>query len=157
MNKIVAQSRDLLSVLYLVYINIKEHYPEFYPPGAVEFLLKADDRSRILHDIEDGRVLLFMEDNIYIATATIKDNEICRLYLLPDYQGKGYGSQIMDNLEDTILKKHSKVRLNASLPSQAFFRRRGYREYYFDRIKTENGDYMCYCTMVLKNKTILIE
>lgn len=157
MNKVVAQNRDLLSVQYMVYMTISNVYPGFYPTGAVEYLLKSDDRNSILHDIEEGRVMLFMEDDIYFATATVKDNEICRFYVLPEYQRKGYGSRIIDMLEDRILKNHTKVRVSASLPSQSFFRRRGYKEYYFDKVQTEKGDYLCYCTMVLTNKTIVID
>ena len=28
---------------------------------------------------------------------TIKENEICRLFVLPEYQGKGYGRLLLDH------------------------------------------------------------
>ena len=43
--------------------------------------------------------------NILVGTATVDDNHICRLFVLPEYQGQGIGSALLDYLEDRIIKE----------------------------------------------------
>lgn len=44
--------------------------------------------------------------------------EICRLFVLPAYQGVGYGREMLDFAEKIISAWYSKVVLDASLPAK---------------------------------------
>ncbi len=48
-----------------------------------------------------------------VGTGSIRKNEICRLFILPEYQGKGYGSSLMDLLEAKVFGNHRKVHVDA--------------------------------------------
>lgn len=82
-----------------------------------------------------------------VGTGSIRKNEICRLFILPEYQGKGYGSWLMDILEKRILEKYGKVHVDASFPAESMYFKRGYEIIAFEKIETKNGDYLCYHTM----------
>ena len=89
-------------------------------------------------------------------TVTVKENEICRLFVLPEYQGKGYGRELISFAENEISKQYDKIILHASLPAKAIYLKRGYKEVEFHSLKTENGDYLCYDMMIkqIQNKAI---
>ncbi|WP_171003649.1 GNAT family N-acetyltransferase [Ruminiclostridium herbifermentans] len=55
---------------------------------------------------------------------SIKDNHITRVYVSPEFQGKGYGSYIMDCMEKEISKKYDRVILDASLPGCSLYSRK---------------------------------
>ena len=84
-------------------ITISEIYPHYYPNGAVEFFLNHHSEKSIIEDIESNRVFLCLdrEQNI-VGTVTINKNEICRLFVLPTYQGYGYGTEMLDYAEKSI-------------------------------------------------------
>ena len=47
--------------------------------------------------------------------------------MLPNYQKQGYGSKIMDCLEEDISKKYDTVLLEASLSAVCLYEHRGYK------------------------------
>ncbi len=49
------------------------------------------------------------------------DNHITRVYVLPEYQRKGYGTLIVKNIEAQISEKFDKAYLDASLPAAALY------------------------------------
>lgn len=122
-------------------------YPKYYPMGAVRFFKVHHNDSNILTDIENKYVYLLQKENVFVGTVTIKDNEICRLFVLPNFQHRGYGQQLLDFAESKIKDNYSKILLDASLPAKRIYQLRGYREIEYHQIKTENGDILCYDVM----------
>lgn len=129
--------------------TISEIYPHYYPEGAVGFFLSHHSESNIINDIKLGSVFLCSgADGNIVGTVTIKDNEICRLFVLPKYQGNGYGSEMLDYAENIISQTHSEIRLDASLPAKSIYIRRGYKDVEYNVIKTGGNDFLCYDVMV---------
>ena len=52
-----------------------------------------------------------------VGTGSIRGNEICRLFILPEYQAKGYGNRLMDLLEDVVFGKYPSTDPGAYLSS----------------------------------------
>ncbi|MBQ8297363.1 MAG: GNAT family N-acetyltransferase [Ruminococcus sp.] len=149
MNIRKATVSELTIVQCITVQTINSIYPRYYPCGAVDFFLSHHNNKNIGTDIENGNVYLcFNDDNIAVGTVTIKENEICRLFVLPDYQGNGYGREILSFAEKKISENHSTIVLDASLPAKAIYLKRGYVLTEFHSIKTENGDYLCYDLMI---------
>ena len=92
--------------------------------------------------------MCFDNENNAVGTVTVKENEICRLFVLPEYQGNGYGGELISFAENKIMQKYDNIVLHASLPAKAIYLKRGYKEVEFHSIKTENGDYLCYDMMI---------
>lgn len=128
--------------------TISEIYPHYYPKGAVKFFLDHHSESSIAEDIKRQQVFLCVDPakNI-VGTVTIKANEICRLFVLPDFQGNGYGREMLEFAEKTISNEFSEIVLAASLPAKSIYQKRGYKETKFNVIETEYNDFLCYDVM----------
>lgn len=149
MNIIQASASDLEIVKRITTQTINSIYPHYYSRGAVDFFLEHHNDKNIEADIEDGIVYLcFDNNNTAAGTVTVKENEICRLFVLPEYQGNGYGRELLTFAENKISENHSTIILDASLPAKAIYLKRGYVLTEFNSIKTKNGDYLCYDVMI---------
>ncbi len=129
--------------------TIKSVYPHYYPIGAVEYFLKYHSDENIRNDIVNRRCFLFIDNNgDAVGTVTVKDNEINRLFVMPQYQKKGYGKALLDFAENKIADKFNKIVIAASFPAKNIYLKRGYRETAYNTIHTENGDFLCYDEMI---------
>ena len=147
-NIIVANEDDFQTVRDITQITIKSVYPKYYPEGAVQFFCNHHSDDRIMDDIKGGKVFLVKTDEgTNVGTVTVSDNEINRLFVLPEHQRKGYGKQLMDFAEQVIGKESDCIVLDASLPAKNIYINRGYEATAYNMIKTENGDYLCYDVM----------
>ena len=142
-----AEIYDVETVKNITHNTIQYVYPHYYPLGAVNFFLAHHNENSIMIDIVSKKVYVLEGEREIFGTVTIKESEICRLFVLPIYQGKGYGKQLLDFSEQLIAKKFGKSKLGASLPSKAIYIKRGYRIMASHNILTDNGDYLCYDEM----------
>ena len=144
----VAKTSDLETVYRIVQQTIHAVYFHYYAKGAVEFFLEHHSQENIAADIRSGTVFLCINaEETAVGTMTLKRNELCRLFVLPEYQNKGYGGALIDFAEAQIFKEYDRVVLDASLPAKRMYRNRGYREIESDIIKANHGDYLCYDRM----------
>ena len=128
--------------------TISASYPHYYPRGAVDFFLNHHHPEAIRRDIEKGLVYLATDENdVPVGTVTLRENEILRLFVLPVFQGKGYGKMLLDFAENRVAKQFDTIIVDASLPAKSLYLKRGYRETAYHRLLTENGDYLCYDVM----------
>ncbi|MCB6993203.1 GNAT family N-acetyltransferase [bacterium 210820-DFI.6.37] len=134
-------------VAAIVRETIQKIYPHYYPSGAVLFFLDLHSEVKIKERMSYEEIYLAMERGNIIGTGSIRKNEICRLFVLPEYQGKGYGSRLMDLLEARIFEKYRKVHVDASYPAESMYLKRGYQIVSYEKMETENGDFLCYHTM----------
>lgn len=74
------------------------------------------------------------------------------LFVLPDFQGRGIGTEILDFAERQIFEKHDDVVLHASLSAKSIYLKRGYREIEYRTKKNENSDYLCVDIMQKKKQ-----
>lgn len=130
--------------------TIRMVYPRYYPSGAVEFFCRHHSDEHIRADLNSGKTYLLREDEIIAGTVTVSGNEINRLFVLPQYQHRGYGRALLDFAERNILSRYDTVRLDASFPAKQIYRKRGYREIDYHIIRTDNGDCLCYDVMELR-------
>lgn len=148
MKIIQAAAGDFEAVKRITRNTIRAVYPRYYPVGAVEFFCRHHSDERIMADIASGKVYLLVYDDQAAGTVTISGNEINRLFVLPEYQHKGFGRALLDFAEQAVLLQYDTVHMDASLPAKAIYKKRGYRETEYHTIRTENGDYLCYDVMI---------
>lgn len=145
---IQANTGDLETVKTITYDTIEGIYPNYYPRGAVDFFLAHHREENIRADIEEGIVYLLTDDDGDSAgTVTIKNNEILRLFVLPEYQGRGYGRELMNFAENKVAGQYDEIVIDASLSAKPIYLKRGYREMEYHIIKTDSGDCLCYDVM----------
>ena len=151
MKIIEASSADLGIVTDITHSTINAIYPRYYPIGAVEFFRNYHSDENIAEDIKEHRTFLCVDDDgNKVGTVTIKENDIGRLFVLPEYQGNGYGKALLDFAEDMISKNYDEIVLDASFAAKAIYLRRGYKEYRYNVIRTDNGDHLCWDIMSKK-------
>ncbi|MGN0502499.1 MAG: GNAT family N-acetyltransferase, partial [Ruminococcus sp.] len=89
-------------VCYIVQHTKAEIYPDYYTKAVVDFFGRLHSIDNIVKDIEAGRISVLIKDGEIIGTGSHTDNHITRVYVLPEFQGQGFGSRIMDELEKEI-------------------------------------------------------
>lgn len=147
-----ANLNDIETVLMLTQRTIEKIYPHYYPRGAVNFFLQHHCRAAVERDVFMKNVYIYRGENDEpIGTVTVNENEMNRLFVNPLFQGKGYGSELIEFAENKIFEKYSEVILSASLPAKAIYLAKGYRIMDYHKILTDNGDFLCYDEMC-KNK-----
>lgn len=150
MKYVKAEIEDAETVFKMVKDTIISIYPKYYPKEVVDFFCDLHSKERIANDIIDGNVRLLMIGDIPVGTGSYKEAHITRLYVSPDYRGKGYGTFIMDKLEDEIAQKYDTVSLDASLPASIIYEHRGYKTVKHERWECENGVMLVYEIMEKK-------
>lgn len=143
----LAKRQDLEHVLRITHDTITEIYSHYYAKGVVAFFLQHHSRENVLADIEKEIVWLLEEEGILLGTVTVKENAVNRLFVLPQYQHRGYGSHLMDFAETKIAENYSHVHIDSSLAAKEMYLKRGYREKKTCRIQADNGDILIYDEM----------
>ena len=149
MHILLAETYHFETVKNITETTINAVYPLYYPKGAVDFFLSYHNTDNIKNDINSKYVyILFDDSDNKVGTVTVKNNEIGRLFVLPEFQGKGYGKMLLDFAEEIIFTNYEKIIISASLPAKAIYLKRGYTEKSYHTILTDNGDYLCYDEMI---------
>lgn len=139
-----AVKEDASQITGLVQETIKTVYPKYYPQEVVEFFCELHSREAVDKDISDGNTWMFFEGRHPMGTGSLRGDHITRVYVHPDFQGKGYGSLIVKKLEEEIFSKHDRVFLDASLPACCLYEALGYKTLRHDKRLVENGVVLVY-------------
>lgn len=144
MEYIKATGKESGQIFKLVQETIETIYPKYYPKEVVEFFCELHCHSNIVKDIELGLVGILIDDGLVVGTGCYVNNHITRVYVAPAFQKRGYGSYIMQCLEDQIGLKYDKVYLDASLPASHLYESRGYKTIKHEKWPVENNVILVY-------------
>lgn len=122
-----AQKGDAARLSLLVERTVREVYPKYYSGDIVDFFCILHGRERMKAEIEAERAWQLLCDGRLVGTGNHDGNHITGVYVLPVEQGRGFGSYIMEKLEQEIRKKSDRAILDASAPAESFYEHRGYR------------------------------
>jgi GNAT superfamily N-acetyltransferase len=135
-------------VFEVVHKTIEGIYPKYYPKSAVDFFHNHHSKENMEKQLPNEFTLLLMDNNMILGAGTLFENEIKRFFILPEYQGKGYGKILLENLEKNIDKnKYDTFILASSLGAVEFYRRNNYVYKEYKTINLPDGDYLCYLEM----------
>lgn len=139
-----ATKDDFDTVKEITQRTIRAIYPHYYPKGAVVFFCAHHSDEKIMKDITDGNVYVLEDEGNIVGTVTVNNNEINRLFVLPEAQHRGYGRSLMDFAENKVLEFYDEICLDASLPAKSIYLKRGFVEKEYHIIDTPDGDHLCY-------------
>lgn len=115
------------AIYNVLHTTIETIYPKYYPKEVVHFFCRHHSKAHILDGIASGNMGVLTDGDSIVGTGCYDCNHITGLYVLPHYQNRGCGTQIMDCLEAEIIKKHRVAVLDASLPAVFLYEHRGYQ------------------------------
>ena len=122
------QPDDLPAVLEMIYRTIDISFAGVYPPSAWEHFKEHHSPKEILRDASEGETIVLEENDSIIATGTLVNGKITRVYVDAPQQGSGLGKRIMKILEqrakDTGLQS---LFLYSSTVAKPFYLGIGYR------------------------------
>lgn len=142
-----AEKGDAKEITDLIHRTVKKIYPHYYPEEVVDFFCMYHSKERVQADIESGNVWYLSRNGQMVATGSADGNEITRVYVLPEFQKKGYGTRMMEELEQHVGKAHDRAVLDASLSSCRMYEKRGYRTLRHEQINLVNGVILVYEVM----------
>ena len=122
-----ATLNDAQDIFQLVQETITRIYPGYYEERIVDAFILLHSLEAIEADIRAERVRKLEVDGQLVGTGTLDEDHIKRVFVLPDQQGKGHGSLLMDALERDASKSREKVVLETSIPAKDFYLQRDYR------------------------------
>ena len=121
------QRADLAALKSLVHKTITTCYPGHYGVEAVRFFLNYHQEEAILRDAGEGLTLVLDKAGRILGTGSMVGDEIKRVFVDPAFQKQGFGRRIVQRLEEAAAARGVKaVKLDASLPSKAFYDKLGY-------------------------------
>ena len=132
---------DAQRVCYIIRHTKDVIYSDYYTQEVVEYVDRYYTLEIIKSDIEQGITRVLVMDGEIIATGSRTGNHIMRVYVLPEFQGQGFGSRMMDELEKEIFESCDDCVLEASLPAFIFYENRGYKT--VKHVKEDFGDGKC--------------
>lgn len=143
-------------VYNVVHATIGETYPKYYPQTAVDFFHSHHSKENMAAQLPNEITLVLFDDsddnnnntNKLIGVASLSKNEIKRFFILPEYQGRGYGKKLLHELEKKIdHEKYDTFILDASLGAVEFYRKNGYVYRDYKTIELPDHNYLCYLEM----------
>lgn len=123
----LANKNNLEQVYELVQETIQSVYPKYYLPEIVDMFSEYHCKEHVLQDILARNTYILLQGDTLVGTGTIQENHITRVYVLPRFQGKGYGTYIMNRLEELIKEHYDTIDIDASLPACRLYQRLGYQ------------------------------
>ncbi len=154
--KYVIASSDMANEIYhVLHTAIKTIYPKYYPKEVVDFFCRHHSKEHVLKGIASGNMGVLMEGNVIVGTGCFDQNHITGVYVLPSFQKRGFGSHIMNCLENEISRKYDTAVLDASLPAVCLYEHRGYKTVGHGVHELENGAKLVYEIMEKKNQKLI--
>ena len=144
----LASEQQVEEITNLVQCTIKEIYAKYYRDEVVSFFCKWHSMERILADVEAKKVYVMFSNDKIVATGTADGEHITRVYVLPEYQRCGYGSAIIDFLEQKIINENGAAWIDSSLPAGRFYHSRGYMTKEHQEYELDNGKILEYEVMI---------
>lgn len=149
--KYIKADEQLNSKIYkLVQQTIKAVYPKYYPKEVVDFFCELHSLENISKEIKQQTVYALYDNDVVVGTGCLSENHITRVYVLPEYQGKGYGTYIIEQLEKEIKKEYDTAILDASLPAVMLYEKLGYKTVNHNKYPVKNDVTLIYEVMEKK-------
>jgi GNAT superfamily N-acetyltransferase len=143
-----AVAKDIAGIIAVVHTTIKHSYKRYYSNEAIEFFLRHHSRENIEEDVQSAYSLIVEQGESILGAGVLKGNTIRRVFILPEAQGMGCGSSIMNALEKEANRRQlDYLDIHSSLPAKTFYRRRHYTELHYFSLPIGNKSNLDYFRM----------
>ena len=121
------QRTDAEEISALIRRSIKERDNSEYTLEQIDSLADYYTPDNFCLDRDKKMIYVCVDGSRTVGTATLRDDEVMAVFILPEYQRKGIGTRLMNMLEnDAVRGGLYKVWLVAVLPAVDFYEKHGY-------------------------------
>ena len=121
------EQADLDDVVSLLHRTIDISYKDCYSAACIEHYKQYHSAENVITDSTEGYTVVLIQNEKIVGVGAVVKNYIRRVYIDPDCHGSGFGSMIMDHLENKIKQDgYSEIDLAASTPAIDFYLKLGY-------------------------------
>lgn len=125
---------DASDVCNLIVRNFLEVNSKDYGMDAMQKLAKMYDINKVLQVAGYAHMYVFELDKKIIGTGSISsywgsetESILLTIFVLPEYQGRGIGTKIIETLEqDELFLRAKRIEIPASITATEFYRKFGY-------------------------------
>ena len=111
----------------LIRNTLREINSKDYSKEIIDKLCTRFSEENIISRASNRKMVLMIENEEVIGTASLKDNVILTVFVSVKAQGKGIGTKLMSYLEEIASKNgFKKVLLPSSITSVSFYEKLGY-------------------------------
>lgn len=118
---------DAAAISRLIVAALRETNARDYPPAVIDRLVDAFAPARVAEMLDRRRVLVVVEQEILVGTASLEGTSARAVFVAPSAQGRGIGGQLMDEIERLARDDGiATLSLRPSITAEGFYRGRGY-------------------------------
>lgn len=142
------RTKDLPAVQKLIFRTIDVSYAKTYSPSAMGHFRNHHADEEILGDAQQGYMVILEKCEEVIGTGTLINGKITRMYVAPENQGRGFGRQIVN-----LLEQHAKTQglesifLYSSVVAKPFYESLGYHIEAEKSAQMQDGEHLEYFEM----------
>lgn len=145
MKYITANKDHAEEIHHVLQVAIRGVYPKYYPTEVVDFFCDLHSIEHLREGIASGNMGVLLSDSgEVVGTGCYDGTHITGVYVLPSWQGRGCGTQIVEQLEKRIGVDFDVACLDASLPAACLYEHRGYQTVGHGVIDLENDVKLVY-------------
>jgi GNAT superfamily N-acetyltransferase len=144
----VFDNKDIDELYQFIVATIHTSYTGYYPKEAIAHFIDYANTADILQDAASNYVIVIKDKNSIVATGSLVYSHIKRVFVKPEYQGKGLGKLIMADLESKAKANNLKlVELHSSLVAKRFYDSLNYKLLKIGKVKVDNGELLYFQRM----------
>jgi GNAT superfamily N-acetyltransferase len=118
---------DFEEVIKLIHTTIRISYQQVYPPEVIHFFLTYHSLEELRRRTENGVVLVLEYDETICATGFFMNEEMGGVYVHPDFQNRGFGSQMIVELLKIAVEQNCRyIHLDATPLAKALYLKMGF-------------------------------
>lgn len=128
------QPKDATETAGVITRTLKISNSKDYPKEYIEANIVSHSAEILIERAKEGHMYVVCDDSQIIGCGAIAgywgsttESILLTIFVLPDYQGKGIGTKIIETLEqDEYFLRAKRIEIPASITAVEFYRKMGY-------------------------------
>jgi N-acetylglutamate synthase-like GNAT family acetyltransferase len=93
-----------------------------YDPSTISIMRSWQSAERLTRKFSEGKYFLALDQDKVVGIGGLVGNEVCTMFVHPEYNGLGIGREILKNIENVARDSHlDKIALSSTITAEAFY------------------------------------
>ena len=122
-----ATAGDAEAVYEIVLRALRETNARDYPASVIDRLVLTLPEG-VASKLEEWHAYVAVVEGRIVGTASLNDRTVRAVFVHPDYQGRGIGTELMNSVENAAsVQSESTLSVQSSITAQPFYAKRGFK------------------------------